>query len=165
MNTARTHQEKGAPEQYVHLRLKPEWAYIEEVREFCRSFCDRNFDDLEIAERVRVVIQELLENAMKYSVDNGVSELELDIKRDPNELRIAVSNQAQTEHRERLAEQIRELSAKEPQAAYLEAMQRSMTLETGESQLGLARMRFEGRVELSLQEADGWVTIIATGTP
>lgn len=165
MNATHTPGKSVASEQYVHMRLKPEWAYIEEVREFCRSFCDRNFDDTEVAERVRMVIQELLENAMKYSVDNGVSKLELDIKRDPSELRIAVSNQARASHRDRLAQQISEVSAKDPQVAYLEAMQRSATLEGSESQLGLARMRFEGRVELSLHEADGWVTIVATGTP
>ena len=58
------------------MRFRPVWAYIDGIREFCRFFCATTFSG-DVAERASVVVQETLENAVKYSTDgeNGRAEL------------------------------------------------------------------------------------------
>ncbi|MGH7437569.1 MAG: hypothetical protein ACRENE_17975, partial [Polyangiaceae bacterium] len=61
------------------MRFRPAWAYIDGIREFGRFFCEVTFGTSELAERARLVLQEALENAVKYSTDSAESELELSI--------------------------------------------------------------------------------------
>src|SRR5882724_9235729 len=57
----------SANEPLIFLRFRPAWAYIVGVREFCRFFCEATYRQQDIAERARLVLQETLENAVKYS--------------------------------------------------------------------------------------------------
>ena len=56
-----------APYPLVFMRFRPAWAYIDGIREFGRFFCQTTFGTQELADRACVVIQETLENAVKYS--------------------------------------------------------------------------------------------------
>ena len=67
----------SSKEPLVFMRFRPAWAYIEGIREFGRFFCETTFGTTDVAERARVVIQETLENAVKYSTTGEDSELEL----------------------------------------------------------------------------------------
>ncbi len=73
---------KLAPYPLVFMRFRPAWAYIDGIRDFGRFFCQTTFGTQELADRACVVIQETLENAVKYSSKSADSELELSIESD-----------------------------------------------------------------------------------
>jgi hypothetical protein len=150
----------------LHVRFRPVWAYIDGVREFCRFFCFTTFADEHVAERVRLVIQEMLENAIKYSVEGKVSELALDIENDTQSIIISTMSRPAPGHLEMLRKDLVALYEDPPEAAYENAMRRAAELPEGGSRLGLARMRYEGHVDISVtDEADGWIRVTARGTP
>jgi hypothetical protein len=150
----------------IYLRFRPAWTYIEGVREFCRFFCAATYKQEDLAERVRVVLQETLENAVKYSTPDQQSELVLEVQAEPDSFRIAVTSRPDPRHLQTLKNELSHLRMLDPEAAYLQAFVRAANEPQASSRLGLARMRYEARFELHLDEqSDGRVCITATGKP
>jgi hypothetical protein len=150
----------------VLLRFRPMWAYIAGTREFCRFFCATTFSKPDVAERVQLVIQELLENAIKFSADGSTCDVELAIREnDGREIEIAVSNFAPPQASSKLESELARIAALTPEEAYLSAVQRAATLPEGSSaELGLARIRFEGLLDIeSTPIADGRIRITCRG--
>lgn len=148
----------------VLMRFRPAWAYIDGIREFGRFFCKTTFGTEELAERACVIIQETLENAVKYSTDSPNSELELKIHAEGERIVFSVSSLPDPEHIERLRSELSGLHSLDPKQAYLAAFQRASDEPDAAARLGLARIRYEGDVELSLkEEAGGRIRITAVG--
>jgi hypothetical protein len=148
----------------VFMRFRPVWAYIEGIREFGRFFCETTFGTPELAERAGVVLQETLENAIKYSTDDPKSELELEITAQGDSIEFAVSSIPDADHLDTLREELELLRARDPEKAYLAAFQRAATTSEASGRLGLARVRYEGNVELSMEEEQGGrIRITAVG--
>ncbi len=146
------------------MRFRPAWTYIDGVREFVRFFCEKTFDGGDLAERARMVIQETLENAVKYSTQGERSELELSISRDDGHLEISVSSLPDPAHYDTLKQQLAEIQDTEPEQAYIKAFERAALNPSSSAQLGLARIRYEGGVELQLRDEDqGRIRIVARG--
>jgi hypothetical protein len=153
-------------EPLVFLRFRPAWAYIDGVREFCRFFCETTYRQQDLAERARLVLQETLENAVKYSTPGNLSELELEVHADLERFEIAITSRPDPRHLQNLKLELEHLSALEPEAAYVAAFMRAANEPEASARLGLARMRYEARFELHLdEESDGRVRITATGKP
>lgn len=153
-------------EHLVFMRFRPMWAYISGTREFCRFFCETTFKKADVAERAQLVIQELLENAVKYSADSSACDVELAIRQDnDNEIEIAVSNFATPASVAKLSEELERIAQMKPEEAYMFAVQRAATLPDGSSaQIGLARVRFEGLVDIkSTPIDDGRIRITCRG--
>ncbi len=151
-------------EPLVFMRFRPAWAYIDGIREFGRFFCATTFGTPELAERARLVIQEALENAVKYSSKSDKSELELLIQSDGDKIEISVSSLPDADHVERLKADLLDLHSLEPEQAYLAAFLRASHEPEESSRLGLARIRYEGGVELSMHEQEGGrIRVTATG--
>jgi hypothetical protein len=150
----------------VLMRFRPAWTYIDGVREFCRFFCDTTFEAGDLAERASVVIQETLENAVKYSAHGDDAELELRIESQGATIEFSVSSLPDPSHLNRLREELTSMAAQTPEEAYVAAFLRVAAADpSAASRLGLARIRHEGRAELSLQEEPGGrIRITATGT-
>jgi hypothetical protein len=148
----------------VLMRFRPAWAYIDGIREFGRFFCKTTFGTEELAERACVVIQETLENAIKYSTDSPLSELELRIAAAGETIEFSVSSLPDPAHAERLREELSGLHSMDPEQAYVAAFKRASDEPDAAARLGLARIRYEGNVELSLKEEDGGrIRITAVG--
>jgi hypothetical protein len=148
----------------VFMRFRPAWGYIDGIREFGRFFCETTFGTPELAERARVVIQEALENAVKYSTNAPDSELEFLIQSDGTNIEISVSSMPDAAHVQRLKAELSELRSLDPEQAYLAAFLRASKEPHESGRLGLARIRYEGGVELSMQEQDGGrIRVTATG--
>lgn len=157
-------QSDGVTRPLVFMRFRPAWAYIDGIREFGRFFCATTFGAPEVAERARVVIHEALENAVKYSTDSPDSELELLIQSNGQTIEIAVSSMPDATHVARLRSELSDIHSLGPEEAYVAAFLRAASEPDESSRLGLARIRYEGGVEISLQEQEGGrIRVTATG--
>jgi len=156
--------QKLAPHPLVLMRFRPAWAYIDGIREFGRFFCQTTFGTRELADRACVVLQETLENAVKYSSNSPDSELELSIESDGSNIEFSVSSLPDASHLDQLRAEMNGLKTLDPEQAYLAAFIRASNEPESSARLGLARIRYEGGVELSMQEESGGrIRITATG--
>ena len=149
----------------IVMRFRPAWTYIDGIREFCRFFCATTFKAQDLAERASVVIQETLENAVKYSTQGDDAELELRIENQGERIEFSVASLPDPAHLVTLRNELSSMSAQTPEEAYVAAFLRAVSQPGEISRLGLARIRHEGRAELSLQEEPGGrIRITATST-
>ncbi|HEY3493229.1 MAG TPA: hypothetical protein VGK73_01030 [Polyangiaceae bacterium] len=148
----------------VFMRFRPVWAYIDGIREFCRFFCATTFSG-DVAERASVVVQETLENAVKYSTEGENSELELMIESRGSEIEFSVSSLPDPTHLGGLRDELTSMESQTPEEAYVAAFIRAASSPESVSRIGLARIRHEGRAEITLkEESGGRVRITATST-
>jgi len=149
----------------VLMRFRPAWAYIDGIREFGRFFCETTFGTPELAERARVILQETLENAVKYSSGGADSELELSISADAQRIEFSVASTPDPAHMANLRSELDSMTKLPPEEAYLAAFVRAASDPDAASRIGLARIRYEGNVELSLsEESGGRIRITAAGS-
>ena len=154
----------AGPHPLVFMRFRPAWAYIDGIREFARFFCETTFGGPDLAERARVVIQETLENAIKYSTSTPDSELELSIESDGQNIEFSVTSMPDAAHARSLREELSGIHSLDPEQAYLAAFARASNDPATAGRLGLARIRYEGGVELSLkEEKNGRLRVTASG--
>jgi len=159
------HGETTPSRPLVLMRFRPVWTYIDGVREFCRFFCATTFKTTDLAERASVVVQETLENAVKYSTGGDDAELELCIESHGEKIEFSVSSVPDPTHLPTLRAELSSIAAQTPEQAYVAAFLRAAAEPDGASRLGLARIVHEGRTALSMQEeAGGRIRITATGT-
>ena len=148
----------------VSVSFRPVWAYIDGVREFGRFYCDTTFKEPEVAARARVVLQETIENAIKYSSSSDDSKLEVEISSDGSELQISTLSHVDPNHLQSLREEIDMLRRFDPEAAFIAAFARAAREPGAPARIGLARMRFESQFELQVsEESDGKVRVTAVG--
>ena len=147
-------------ERLVYVRFRPAWAYLDAIREFTSIFCKTTFDD-DMAERARMVIHEMLENAIKYSEE---VDLEVTLTRAAAGVELAVTSRPLAQHLAHLRKELTALFQLPAEEAFMRAMERAADLPNGEARLGLARVRLEGRFDLSVEELDdGRVRLVARG--
>jgi hypothetical protein len=148
----------------VVMRFRPAWTYIDGVRDFGEFFCRTTFEDPEIAARACVVIQETLENAVKYSSNNPSDELELVIAASRTSIEFSVTSPPDRAHLDTLRAELETLNRTDPEQAFMAALMRAQREPEASARLGLARMRYEGGVELTLHDtADGRIRLTARG--
>ncbi len=152
----------GPFEPAVFIRFRPAWAYIEGIREFGRFFCQTTFNEARLSDRAQVMIQETLENAVKYSDRNALSELELVMSMDGKQLEISVCSSPSPEHLGTLKQELEQLYLQAPEQAYLAAFERAARDPEASAKLGLARLRYECGAELSItEEGQGRIRVTA----
>ena len=136
------------------------WSYVSSTRIMVASFCNVQLANEEIADKVAMTAQELLENAVKYSAtteDNVTLEFQI---HEGESIVLEVRNRAQHTQIENLAGHFKEISEGDPLMAYLSRMQRIADNPQAEgSQLGLARIRYETGCELDMRIDDDVITM------
>jgi hypothetical protein len=148
----------------VAMRFRPAWTYIDGIRDFAEFFCRTTFVDSDVAERACVVVQETLENAIKYSSTDIDSELELSISATQHHIEFTITSKPDRSHLGSLRGELEALANAEPEVAFMAALERAQREPDASARLGLARMRYEGGVELKLEEVpDGRIRFIAAG--
>lgn len=163
-STTSSQPPRGSAPLRVSLSFRPIWAYIDGVRELGRFFCEKTFKQPELAERAQVVLQETLENAIKYSSLDKNTELALEIASDGAELQISTLSHPDPAHLVTLREEIEMLRMFDPEAAFIAAFARAAREPGAPAKLGLARLRFESQFELRVtEEPGGAVRVTAVG--
>ena len=149
------------PDTEMPISFSPKWwSYVSSTRIMVSSFCNVQLANEEIADKIAMTAQELLENAVKYcaSSDDNVA-LEFKIA-EGEKVTLEVRNRAERSSIETLKQQFAEVSAGDPLMAYLQKMQRiAMNPDAEGSQLGLARIRYETGCELQMRVDDDVVTM------
>jgi hypothetical protein len=148
----------------VFMRFRPAWTYIDGIRDFGEFFCRTTFADPEVAARACIVIQETLENAIKYSQHDTSDELELMISTSRTKIEFSVTSPPERLHLDKLRAELELLNRTDPEQAFLAALERAQRQPEESARIGLARMRYEGEVELTLHDApDGRIRFTARG--
>ena len=152
--------EKG-PTLSFGLKLPPQARMVSIVRRFVEESFEELVGNVDEVHRISLAVHELLENAAKYSVGKRTG---LRVRIEPNRpASIEMTNETTPEHIARLRACVHEIqAASEPFAHYQALMRRTVGVDE-ESGLGLARIRAEGNLSLSLEINGAMVTIVASG--
>lgn len=134
------------------------------VRRFVEESFEKVVGDPEAVFQVSLAVHELLENATKYAVGDQTG-LSVRFASREGGTNIRLTNRTTPEHIERLRHCIAEIQASsDPIVLYQKMMRRTCGIQA-ESGLGLARVRAEGALDLSLEVDGDVVTIVASSPP
>lgn len=136
---------------YLKLKFGPDWEDIVIIRNFITTILSQKITSYEEAYRVALVASELMENACRYSTMGGASiELEQEIDQTHIEFRIKnITKEENIKEFKKIFNLINKGSAGE---AYKKMMMRIINSKDDTiSQLGLARIRYEGRSEITYE--------------
>jgi anti-sigma regulatory factor (Ser/Thr protein kinase) len=152
---------RGTTPVYLTLRMKPPWVFIDEIRRFVESFCACAYTGHNREAQLALAVHELMQNAVPHSHDEEV-ELTLEVEPSADRVAVAVTNTATEQEYRTLADRLEKMY-REPDALrhYVQTMSETPTAQRGG--LGLARVRFESQLELSVSRAGGRVTVHAAG--
>ncbi|UCF81594.1 MAG: hypothetical protein JSV08_04065 [Acidobacteriota bacterium] len=145
---------------YIEVKFQPEWIYISCIQTFVMAFFAVSCVEPLAAQRIALIITELLENAIKYS--SGRQALtRIAVEDSGNQVKAQVSNTASEENITELKRTIEDINKYSPQEAYLKRLEKAATRTDEKSQVGLARVRFEGRADLQLNIEGSEVSMTA----
>ncbi len=138
----------------IDLTFYPTWPYIRVVREFVNAFCRVSFDrnDPDLSERVSSTASELVENAVKYSVDlppSRATRITIELAQKEEEVILEVQNQTSEDHLIELKQNLAQSANKsrmDLQEMYRQKMMRASE-DGSTSQLGLIRILWEWQAE------------------
>ena len=145
----------------LKIEFSPAWAFINDVRRFVEGFCHHASVPPDIAQAASTATHELLQNAIRYSV-NGRAGLSLEVNAEKSEIRITAENDAPPD---RVAG-LRKISERMLQETDSESFYLSLMKETvgkDGSGLGLGRIRYECDMKLGITINDTHVKVSAWG--
>ena len=137
---------------YCELSFSPNLGLIATVRRFVGEFYQRILGDAEVTSRLVVATHELLENAVRYSLD-GQSTIRINVERERSDIKVTVEtkNRSTDERRAALSALLAEMKASgDPNAFYQTLMLRSSKRTDG-SGLGLGRIHAEAEMNLTCE--------------
>jgi anti-sigma regulatory factor (Ser/Thr protein kinase) len=146
---------------YLMLRMKPPWVFIDEIRRFVESFCACAATGANRESQLALAVHELMQNAVPHSHDQEV-DLVLQVDAEGDRVEVAVTNSSTEPEYRAIQDRIEKMNS-EPDALrhYVTAMKESPSSVRGG--LGLARVRFEAQLDLSVSRTPGHVTVHARG--
>lgn len=146
---------------YLMLRMKPPWVFIDEIRRFVESFCSCACPGEVREAQVALAVHELMQNAIPHA---GGESVDLTLQVDPvaDRIEIAISNPASEEQFQDFKARLARINLEpDPLQSYLRAMSEAPMNQRGG--LGLARIRFEAQLDLSITREGHRVTVLAWG--
>lgn len=144
---------------YLLSRFPPVWEYIDPLRRYVDVLARSSVPN--VAERVGIVVQELLENAVKFGNPSVPIELRIDpeIHGFARSVEVRVSNTASTQRIALLQKEFERIGSSTASEAFARALERLKRLPQGSSMLGLSRIAAEAR--MTLQVSQDRVLIVA----
>src|SRR4030042_2846604 len=135
------------------IRMSPPWVFIDEIRRFTESFCACACPGQDREARVALAVHELMQNAVPHAHGDEV-ELMLEVSRAADAIAIRVTNRCSDEDFQELRDRIERMNG-EPDALahYVKMMRENPSSSRGG--LGLARVRFEAQLDISVRREAG----------
>lgn len=154
-------QENSNP--FLEICFRPTVATINEARRLVAALYAPLVSDIDIAQRVAMTTHELLENALKYSLDGRtVLRIELSHESGPRTITVETRNSISPERKAGLLEAFEEMRRfGDASEFYQFAMKRTRSIRHG-SGLGLARIWAEAEMELSNSFSGDEARVVAT---
>lgn len=147
---------------YCELSFSPNVGLVATVRRFVGEFYQRILGDAEVTSRLVVATHELLENAVRYSLD-GQSTIRINVERVSSNINVTVEtkNRSAVDRREALLELLAEMKASPDRAAFYQTLMLRSSKRTDGSGLGLGRIHAEAEMNLECEVADDIVRLKA----
>ncbi len=145
---------------FVELKFGPNWSYISTVRIFIVNFLAITLEDKKRADNIAMAVNELIENAIKYSDRDGI-EINLYVYDEGNNIKVQVCNHAEENTVRDLERILGEINKESPLDAYMKRMKESSQSINKKSTIGLARIYYETGAKIESSYEDGFVTVFA----
>lgn len=149
----------------LELRLRPDWDAVKAVWEACRGMLERSGLDGDEAYSLAMVAQELLENAVKYGAADAEA-IHLSLRVEEEDVTVEVrsrlgEDQARVRAFGGVVERLRQ--SPDALAAYVERLRQAAVRPAlaGGSELGLARIAYEGKCALEYRVDSGFLAVSA----
>ena len=152
----------GRPAPLLAVSFRPDAGLLTQTRDFVSSFCATFIEDPDTVFCVAMAVHELLENAIKYSLD-GTSQFRIELRSERGNLEIAIrtDNRATSDAIGAVRDMIRRIhEAADPFDFYCSLVSASARRDD-HSGLGLARIRAEAGLELDSDVIGDQVSIFA----
>lgn len=143
------------------LKIQPHPRMVSIVRRFVEESFEKLVGDPQAIFQVSLAVHELLENAAKYS-SGEEAELQVQFSIKDKLARIELTNLSTPQHIARLKACVEEIQKSSHPFELYQTMMRKTHGAKNESGLGLARIRAEGELDLSIEISGQAVTIIAS---
>jgi len=148
----------------MEIRFKPEYRCVNHARLLINSFVLLVFDDRTLAGRVAMTGAELIENSVKRAT-SPLCVLRLQIQSERTRtVRLETENEATSENIRELLQVMQQVTQGSPMDAYTRALSVIPEKDASAAHLGLARIRYEGKMTLSCQVQGALVRVIAETT-
>jgi hypothetical protein len=146
---------------YFEMSFCPSLDLVSVVRRFVGAFYEHVLTDRELASRVALAAHELLENAVKYSID-GETSIRMDVL-GQGDIVIRTRNRANADHARILEGRLRALNASgDPDAFYQSLFRSSVGAPDQRGGLGLGRVASEAEMDLTMSlDQVGVVELVA----
>lgn len=150
----------------MEVQFAPEERCLRHVRLSIVSFIMVMTEDRAMASRVAMSATELLENAVKYSTSDRIG-FRLMVRSTPEGtgVRLETENEAPPEKIATLQQIVRDVGEGEGVDAYMRYLKAAATRSESQSQLGLARIRYEGEMSLRADVNGKRLLVIAECAP
>jgi hypothetical protein len=136
---------------YLKLKFGPDWDDIVIIRNFIISMLSQKITSYDEAYRIALVASELMENACRYSTIGGAI-IELEQGNNQASIEFRIKNITREKNVEEFKKILGFINSGSAGDAYKKMMMRVINNSDNTiSQLGLARIRYEGKSELSYE--------------
>ncbi|HEY4178948.1 MAG TPA: ATP-binding protein [Kofleriaceae bacterium] len=153
------------PNAYVELNFRPNVQLVSTVRRFVSEFYQKALGDPDGTARVALATHELLENAVKYSIDGDTTiRIEVTSGDAPRSVSIVLRNRTDEVHLATIRELLDGI-AKAPDAfTFYQKLIASKAKTKEGSGLGLARICAEGEMTIALRVIEGDIVELTATT-
>jgi hypothetical protein len=147
---------------YIELHFSQNVELIRIARRFVAEVCGRLLNDPDATSRVALATHELLENAVKYSLDCATT-IRIEILQIDSVCKVSVRtrNRAAPDHVANLRQLVDGIAAAADPFVFYNALMRKNAARTEGSGLGLARICAEGEMTMRYELSGNDVTVIA----
>ena len=162
LNATLKHGQNGSA--YLELSFSPSLEFVSLVRRLVAAISEQVLTDPDLISRIGLATHELLENAVKYSVDGETTVyLEVAGAEQPQVVTVRTRNRGSADHASSLARNIDEISAARDPTAFFQTLMQRASRSGKPGGLGLGRIAAEAEMRLSCVR-DGDVVEVAART-